>query len=77
MLVNVMLVLDELVLHLLFQVGPLSAQSRHAINHILHQVESVQVVLNSHVEGRRDRSFLFVAPDVDVPIGSAVGQPVD
>ncbi len=77
MLVNIMLVLNKLVLHLLFQVVSLSAQSWDAINHIQHQMESVQLVLNSYVKGRRARAFFLIAPDMDVAIGPAVGQPVD
>ena len=48
-----------------------------AIDHVLHQVEAVQVVLHPHVEGRRDRALFLVAPDVEVAVGPAVGQPVD
>ncbi len=77
MLVDVMLVLDELVLHHLLQIGPLGAQVRQAIDHVLHEVESVQVVLHPHVEGRRDGAFFLVAADVQVAVGAAVGQPVD
>ena len=76
-LVDVLLVLDELVLHHLLQVGPLGAQLRQAIDHVLHQVEPVQVVLHPHVKGRRDRALFLVAPDVQVAVGPAVGQPVD
>ena len=64
MLIDVMFVLDQLVLHHLLQIGPLGAQLRQAIDHVLHQVEPVQVVLHSHVKGRRDRALLLVAADV-------------
>ena len=77
MLVDVLLVLDELVLHHLLQVGPLGAQLRQAIDHVLHQVEPVQVVLHPDVKGRRDRALFLVAPDMQVAVGPAVGQPVD
>ena len=77
MLVNVMLVLDELVLHLLLQVVALRTQIRHAINHVLHQMKAIQIVLHPHVEGRCDRAFFLVAPDVQVLVGAAVGQPVN
>ena len=40
-------------------------------------MEPIQLVLHPHVEGRRDRAFLDVAPDVQVAVGSPVGQPVD
>lgn len=44
-LVDVVLVLDQLVAHLLFEVGTLRTEPRHAINHVLHQVETIQLVL--------------------------------
>ena len=50
---------------------------RQPIDHVLHQVEPVQVVLHPHVEGRRDGALFLVAPDVQVAVGPAVGQPVD
>jgi hypothetical protein len=43
-LVDVLLVLDELVLHPPLQRGAARAQMRKAINHILHQVKPVQIV---------------------------------
>jgi hypothetical protein len=39
--VDVMLVLDELVLHLLFQLGALLTQVRQTINHVLHAMKAV------------------------------------
>ena len=62
---------------MLLQIGPLGTQMRQAIDHVLHQMEPVQVVLHPHVEGRRDRALFLVAPDVEVAVGPAVGQPVD
>ena len=62
---------------MLLQVGPLGAQMRQPIHHVLHQMEPVQVVLHPHVKGRRDRALFLVAPDVQVAVGPAVGQPVD
>ena len=76
-LVDVMLMLDELVLHLLLQIGSLGTQMRQAINHVLYQVEAVQVVLYPYVEGRSDRALFLVAPDVEIVVSPAVGQPVD
>jgi len=76
-LVDVVFVLDELVLHHLLQVGPLSTQVRQPIHYVLHQVEPVQVVLHPDVKGRRDGALFLVSPDVKVAVGAAVGQPVD
>jgi hypothetical protein len=49
----------------LFQIGPVDAQMRQAIEHVLH-VEAVQVVLYSSVEGRRNDRFLLVTPTGNV-----------
>ena len=76
-LVDVLLMLDELVLHCLLQIRAFSSQFRQPIDDVLHQVEPVQLVLHPHVERRRDRALFLVAPDVQVAVGSAVGQPVD
>ena len=76
MLVDVELVLDQLVLDGLLQVSALGAQLRQAIHDILHKVEAVQLILHPDVEGRRDGALLLVAPDVEVAVGPAVGQPV-
>ena len=50
---------------------------RQAIHHVLYQVEPVQLVLYPNVKSRRDRALFHIAPDVQVAVGSAVGQPVD
>ena len=59
------------------QVGPLAPQVRQAIHHVLHQMKAVQIVLNAHVEGRGDRAFFLVAPDMEIWIGPPVGQAMD
>src|ERR1019366_3160330 len=76
-LVDVMLVLDQLVFHLLLQVGALESQIRYAVDHVMHQVEPVQVVLHPHVKGRRDGALFLVATDVQVAVGTGVGEAVD
>jgi hypothetical protein len=77
MLVDVDFVLDELVLHHLLQVGPFGSQIWHPIQHVLHQMKPVELVLHPNVECRRDCAFFLVSPNVQVPIGSAIGQPMD
>ena len=77
MFVDVLLVLDEFVLHLLLQVGALGAQMRQAIDDILHQVEAIQVVLHPYVKGCCDRALFLVSPHVQIAVGPAIGQPVD
>ncbi len=77
MLVDVVFVLDELVLHALLQVRAARPESSSAVDHVLHKVETIQFVLHAHIEGSGDGAFFLVTPDVQVPIRSAIGQPVD
>ena len=72
-----MLVFDELVLHLLLQVCALGAQIRHAVDHVLHEMKPVEVVLNPHVEGCCDGALLLVAAHVEFAVGPSVGQAMD
>src|SRR5687768_6287139 len=53
-------------------------QARHPCDHVLDQVESVEVVEYRHVEWRRGRAFLLVAADMQVAVvGAPVSQLVD
>ncbi len=56
-----MFVFHEFVLDGLFGVGGPRAQLRQAVDHVGEEMESVQVVQDDHVEGRRGGAFLFVA----------------
>ena len=76
MFVDVVFVLDELVLHLLLQIGALGTQVGQPIDDVLHQMEPVQVVLHPHIKCRRDRALFLVAPDVEVAVRAAISQPV-
>jgi hypothetical protein len=49
--IDVLLMLDEFVLHLLLQIIPLNIHLGQTINDILHEVKPVQLVLHSHVKG--------------------------
>src|SRR3984957_15940268 len=40
-------------------------------------MKAIDVVLYAHVEGCGDRTLLFVSSDMEVPVGSAIGQPMD
>ena len=66
------------VVHLLPDVrGPL-AERRHAVDHVDHEMEAVEVVQHHHVERRRRRALLLVAAHVQVVVVRApVRQPVD
>ena len=66
--------------HVLAHVAGPRRQAGHAVDHVHHQVEAVQVVEHDHVEGRRGGALLLVAAHVDVvvvgaPVGEAVDQP--
>ena len=51
---------------------------RHAIDHVLHQVEAVEIVQHDHVEGRRGGALFLVPANVQVAVvRAAVGEPVD
>jgi len=52
--VDVVFVPDEFVRHLLLQIVAPSTQVRQAIDHVLHQMKPIQIVLHSHVESGRD-----------------------
>ena len=77
MLVDVQLVLDQLVLHVLLQVSAFRTQMRQAIDYVLHQMKPVQIVLHAHVEGRRNGALFLVAANVHIAIRPAVGQAMD
>src|SRR5208283_563806 len=59
--VDVLLVLDQLVLELLLQVGALLAGLRQAVDGVHDEVEPVHVVEHRHVERRCDGALLLVA----------------
>ena len=79
-LVDVLLVIDKRIADRLFCIGRARAQLRHAVNHVLHQVKTVQIVEHAHVEGRGRCPFFLVAAHVEIvmigaPIGQAMNQP--
>src|SRR5580704_19253406 len=59
-LIDIDLVLDKLVLDHLLQIGTLNAQLRQTIDNVLHQMESIQIVLHPHIKRRRDGAFFLV-----------------
>ena len=70
-LVDVALVLDELVLHVLLQiVAPAPSCGRRSTTSC-DEMEAVELVLHPHVEGGGDGALLVVAADVEVAVGRA------
>ena len=66
--------LHQLILHLLHQIRPPVAQLGQPTDRIDDQIEAVNVVENTHIEGGGDGSLLLVAPHMVVPVVAAVGQ---
>ena len=77
MFVNVLFMFDEFVLHHLLKICSLSTQMRQAINHILDQMKTVQVILHPHIKSCCNRTLFFIATDMQVAIGPAIGQSMD
>jgi hypothetical protein len=76
-LIDEMFVFDQLVFHLLLQVGAFGTQIWHPIHHVLHQMKTVNFILHPHVEWRRNGALFLVTADVEIAIGPAVGKFVD
>ncbi len=74
---DVVLMSNQLVVHLLDQISALVAQLRQVLQDILNQVEAVDLVLHAHIERRGDGAFLLVAMDRQVAVGTLVGQLMD
>ena len=77
MLSDILSVLDELILHLLNEVRAAVAKLREVVDRRHDEVEAIQPVENSHVEGRGDGALFDVAADVDVLVVASVSQLVD
>ena len=73
-LVDVVLVGNELVIHLLDEVRALVAQLGQMQQRILDQVEAVDFVLHAHIKRGGDGAFLLIAMDRQVAVGALVGQ---
>ena len=71
------MVLHQLVLHLLDEVGGGVAQLGQPLDRVDDQIEAVDVVLHPHIEGGGDGPLLLVPPDVEIFVVPAVGQLMD
>src|SRR6185369_3878769 len=67
-LLDVLPMLDQLVADRLLEVRGPRTELRHAVDHVLHEMEPIEVVEHDHVERGRRRPFLLVAPHVDVAV---------
>ena len=68
---------NKLVLHHLIQVRTCIAQLRQSLEHFHNKVESVDLVLNSHVERSCDSTLLVVTANIQISVVSVVQQLVD
>jgi hypothetical protein len=50
----------------LLGVGSDEAQFRHAVDHIDHELETVQIIASGHVKGSRGGPLLFIHADVEI-----------
>ncbi len=61
-----------------FRRMPFSLVCGKAVNDVHHEMETVQVIQDGHVEGRGDRALFLITADMKVVVVvAAVGQPVD
>ena len=75
--VDVLLMLNELVAHLLVEVSAAVAQLGQVFDGFLHQVEAVDFILDADVEWSGDGAFLVVTMNVEVMVVTAIGKLVD
>ena len=57
---------------------PRRGERGDTFDHRLGKMETVKLVEDGHVEGRRGRAFLLIAMDMEVGmVGASIGQPVN
>ena len=71
---DILLVLHELVLHLLDEVGPAVAELRQVVHRGHDEIKAVEAIEHAHVEGRGDGALLDIAADVDVLVAALIGH---
>jgi hypothetical protein len=62
-LIDVLCVRDQSVGHQLLELDAWATKVRKSVDDVLHQMKSIQVGLNAHVERRGDRPRFLVAPN--------------
>jgi hypothetical protein len=72
-----MFVLNELVLHLLFQVVGLGTEIGDTIHYVHNQMETIQIVLHPHIEGCCDRALFLIAAHMQVSVSPSIGEPMN
>jgi len=75
-LVDIMFVLDQLVTHLLLQIGAPTTQMANR-SMASCTMKPVRIVLDPHIKGCGDSTFLIVAAHMQVPVRATIGEPVN
>ena len=75
--VDVLLMLNEFVAHLLVEVSAAVAKSWELKKHRLDEVEAVDFILDADVEWSGDGAFLVVTMNVEVMVVTAIGKLMD
>jgi len=77
MFIDIVFVFDELIAHDLFEIVAFGSDMRHSVDDVQYEVETIDLILYAHIEGRGNGAFFLVAANVHVVVGAAVGQAVD
>src|SRR6516164_2964409 len=77
---NELPMVDELVAYRLLGISRPRAKLGHAVNHIAHQVETIEIIEHAHIKRCRRGAFFLVAAHMNVvvagaPVGQTVNQP--
>ena len=72
--VDVVLVLYQLVVHLLDEVSTAIAQLGQMQHSVLDQMETVDLVLHTHIERRGDGALFLIAVDAQIAVCALIGQ---
>ena len=67
-LVNILFMLYKLVAHSLIEISAPVAQLRQILDRFLHQVETVYLVLDTHIKRCGDRAFFFITADMNIAV---------
>ena len=65
---NILFMLYKLVAHSLIEISASVAQLRQILDRFLHQVETVCLVLDTHIKRCGDRAFFFITADMNITV---------
>ena len=71
---DILLMLYELVVHLLDEISTAVSELRKVHNCILYEIETVDLVLYSHIERSRDRTLFLISMNMHVLVITTIGQ---